>query len=1160
MILRRWVPAAAAALAALSTGFPALAGSPLPFTPAFRARVEEAFFEDGALSARKLERFRAGLERRRDETVEVFAAEQRARGRKARGARRRALRAKEVRIYDALLGGPGGPGWLEELAGEADPDRARRRAGRILELEHALRQAGDRPASLRLPENMAAISVLPWHVPGRPRAGRAEREASNLWNPRTGDFFDPAELAALIRRGEDVSRLGPPPDSSFWRDPGPIASVDVRRAYLGGDHGLDPAPRRGRLAGIRKTQTKPKFEVEVGAGDAEREYKLKVGGEVHSEPTAGALLAALGFHTDVVVHVEEFRIDLEGVGADEVRREWRSYFEFKRVHLSYRFDDYFRIGEDDGGSFLVARRASLAAKPPELVRVGPWPFGSLGNEGLREVRALGIFSVWIGNTDLKEADNNKLALRPGPDGEWQVLHLLHDPGHAFGRVLSEQLDAFPWDLVRRTPDGRILFNYHSTWNPSLRGSITWADARWMVRLIAQLRREQIAEAVALGAWPDSAGRLLLEKLVHRRNQLVEAFGLEGEPTPSGPIALLPVARRLRTADGEVVGGELVDGLFQGATQDFDSYWPELLGPVWERAKLVGVGVFQRSVGLIPALIFDRDSVGLPKYAVLDLLVTLKREVEENPNPTGSDDYYLVRDRFLLGLRLGGGLVATGTTALWRSYTLVQPAGTLEEAHFAGDTILDVRLPFQVWQGRLPEDFVLIRESYLDARANLTTTSLAGSVPPVGASGSAGWVRLRRDVVSRRGGRTLAYEDRSSFAEGRVESWLNLVFVRIPFGHLEARDGALEGRAFELPPEALGGDPRWSEALSRLLRDGDFAGIEGRVAERPLRSEFRSELGWVALPYFLRRSRLERWDRIDAGPGARQTQVRRTQGGFWAFLDWGEDFLHTVSAVAPQGGPGPRIVSTWFQRDRRTFDDELGDSYIGFVNGIAAAHGPLIAFTPSLHSSNGRWGDLETGIRVGYSRKGVRRLREIRADELWERLRLRLGLEPAELEGLRRRLATRGKLGWGRRQAIPPRLRLPLRAAERVLASLSRARAEDDPERWMGHVVEALARASIRRAGGFDPVLLGALHDALEPKQFSIEVAIAPPPWVENRLPGEAALGASTHKKRHRLERPFMDFDPQCTAAWVDMLQGLVGEDPLADRFGAACDGARGSFR
>ncbi len=1167
---------------------PGFAGSPLPFTPAFAAEIEEKFFVDGWVSSEKLVAYRATIEVRRREVVSVMTASYLARGRKRKSAKKRALRKKEVRIYDVLLGKRERVGWLDELAGEQNPVAARRLAGRILEVDYALLLEGARPPSIQTGEYIAAISILNWDVPGRANAKEAEREASNLWNADAGEYYVPSELAELIRAGVDVSRLGPASDSTIWRSPGVIGKVDVREAYLGGHHpvhdGLDlPFPREARLKKIRRTQIKPKFEVEVtpeGTGEGKREkrdYKLKVGGEIHAEPTVGALLATLGFNTDVVVHVKDFRIDIGDIDVDELRDAWRSYFEFKRMHLSYRFDDYLVFGEDERGRYLIAKEASLGFTPDELIRVGPWPWGANGNDGLREARALGLFNIWVGNVDVKESENNKLVLRPGPDGSLSSYHVLHDPGSAFGRVMSEQIEAYPWDLVSRTVSGRIRFNYHSVVSPTLRKLLTYSDARWATRLIAQLTREQIAEAVELGVWPESVARLLVEKLIHRRNQLVEVFDLAGEVTPSGPIQILDVERYINTADGHVVEGELIDGVFEGATQEFDNYWQEFLGPVWEQVKLFGIGTFQQTIGTVPGLIFDKDSSGLPRGVLIGLHVTIKREVEENPVPTGDDDYFLVRDRMLLGLRIGGQLIVTGTTGFWRSYTLVQPVGTRAEAHTIGNTILSVRLPYHVWKDQLPENFVLIRESYLDARAGVTTQSIDGSLAPVGADWTGGLVRLSRDVLSQKDDRMLAYRDVSKYVESRLEAWLNLVILRLPMVSHVGRAGVVDGRLFELPPEATREDPAWSDALSRLIRDGDFSGIEGRVSGTDIHSAFKTSDASAHLFFLAGRSIGSREDRVTlspvpglatparpAGPEEHFVQYRTGSRGFWSFLDLGEDNLHTVTSVVRSTGSSgewkpPQIVSTYFQRDRNTFDDELGDGYLRFMNGISGGHGPLIEFTPSLHSVNGRWGDLEVGLRVGYSRKGVLRLRGLEPEELWAQLARDFGVTNEQLSKMRRRMETRGKMRFAQIRRIPPLLRRPIFLARKVLAKLDRAKSEEDASLWMRNVVDALSTASPYRQGKFDPRVIGAMHRLLDPEDLSIEATVEPPPWIENRMMSHVPLVAFTHDERFELDRPWVDFEPHCSAGIYTMLETFSGEDPVRDRYGAVCDGARGSF-
>jgi hypothetical protein len=736
---------------------PAGAESNLPFTDSFAQKVETTFFEKGELSSSKLTAYRSGMEKRRDEALAVVAAEHVARGKKPSKARKRARKKKIVEVYDLLLAVDDPPGFLARLAAESDPRQARVLAGQILEIDYALKVEGERLFSLNFYDWITWMTVKTWTVPSSTKAGAADREATNLYAPNTDRFYDVADLRGLIEAGGDISALDPPPDSSTWRDPGDISAVDVRRAfYKGGDplhEGIESRfpTDEAELDDIRTTQTKPKFEIYVKEGKKKQKYKLKVGDEIHSEPTTGALMSALGFNVDVTRYVQNLRVNLGDTSIEYLRNEWRTYFQNHRMHHSYRFDDYFTAGEDERGRYLIVHEGVLESRSSELIRVGPWPFGDNGNEGKREVRGLAIFTVWIGNTDVKESENNKLMLREEPDGTHRVFHVQHDIGHSLGRVMNEQINAFPWDLVDRTVTGKVKFNYHSIQPTSLRNHSTYADARWMVRLIAQLTREQIETAVELGHWPEAVDQLLVEKLIHRRDQLVEAFDLEGALTPSGRIRMLDADRYLTTADGAVIDGELVKSAFEGSTMEFANYWEKLLGPVWDKVVLGATGLIQGSVGSVAEVVLDEATIGLPAGVVIEFPVRLRRTVVENPHSTSSADHFLAQDIFMLGVRVGAGVVGRGELTYWRKYTLVQPAGTKDEARLAGGRIVNFLLPYDVRKGRLPEQFSLIRESYMDVRVRATTDDISGGASPLGVDAASGRAWLSRSVVARKNG-------------------------------------------------------------------------------------------------------------------------------------------------------------------------------------------------------------------------------------------------------------------------------------------------------------------------------------------------------------------------------------------------------------------------
>ena len=73
-----------------------------------------------------------------------------------------------------------------------------------------------------------------------------------------------------------------------------------------------------------------------------------------------------------------------------------------------------------------------------------------------------------------------------------------------------------------------------------------------------------------------------------------------------------------------------------------------------------------------------------------------------------------------------------------------------------------------------------------------------------------------------------------------------------------------------------------------------------------------------------------------------------------------------------------------------------------------------------------------------------------------------------------------------------------RHEEDSVRELGKSRELENVDAWMQRVANALPAASYRRSGWYDPAVLGTLHRMLGRKQVSIDVSIAPPPWVETR--------------------------------------------------------------
>ncbi|MCP5048403.1 MAG: hypothetical protein GY940_14635, partial [bacterium] len=343
------------------------------------------------------------------------------------------------------------------------------------------------------------------------------------------------------------------------------------------------------------------------------------------------------------------------------------------------------------------------------------------HKGLREVRGLLVFNMWVSNIDLNESENNKLIVRKINHKD-QFYHIQHDMGFAFGKTYVERPGEFKWDLATEKDNDYVYLSYRCFQKNSGFNHITYADARWITRLIAQLGRKQIRAAVELGGWPESMGKLLVEKLTARRNQLVDIFGLTGEVLPNGkPIILIPFNRRLTTADGVVKLGVLKKNELPGYTQYFGPRIKELIPLILRHIRNTAVDVVVGGLSAIRYLKVDpKEFLGGDVPMISRILVRIKREIERNPKPTGANDTFLVQDTMRIGFRLGYGTTLSGNVSYVRQYSAVYPVNTMDEGRYHKNFIVDVTLPTQAQQfsPQSHQKFALLVEDFLEAKARV----------------------------------------------------------------------------------------------------------------------------------------------------------------------------------------------------------------------------------------------------------------------------------------------------------------------------------------------------------------------------------------------------------------------------------------------------------
>ncbi|MFQ5417705.1 MAG: hypothetical protein ACE5FL_11725, partial [Myxococcota bacterium] len=691
-----WI--AAALIVACAAG--ASARSRVPYGGAFREQLDQTFFDvgDGPLgrvSTPKVEAYRAFVEKKmRVVAAHVYNHETIDRGRDPESARARIGRLDTTIALEHVLH------LLDRMEAADDPARAYGLAAEALMVEYATRAYTEAIKAIEIPIHLKNM-VTEWRVANRSSARRADQEATNLVDPATGEFYTPDELAALIRSGADLSRLDPPDRTPFWRRVDDISQVDIVRNYLEGGDPLHEGMvlefpefdgAHFEFDKTHMTQSKPKLDVFYFDAECARKrakkrkkcrkkIKLKFGMETHADPPSNALLSALGFNADVSMHLKNVRVNLGDHSMNDLEKDWIGYFDQQRAHTYIPLDSVLSdSGTNEDGDYVVFHEAVAELKPAEFERIGMFPFSWGMAADFREARGLFLFNAWIANADMKDEENNKLVLKKDASGETGMYLVQQDIGHSLGRILPERPEAFPWDLVETNPlqqtfgllNGSIELNYVNLQDTGLEHTTTYADAKWMARLIAQLTREQIEAAVALGYWPGGIPQLYVEKLINRRNQLVEAFDLTDE------FELYPVDRHITTADATVVDGHLVQNRFDGSPINFDHHWRDVFGPVGDFFVDRSVRGLQAAISAIDLINPGNIRIEAKLRVIPRVIVHLSREVVLNPEPEGAFDQYIVVDSMKVGLRVGVGYIGSVEGALIKSYALAYPVATQTE--------------------------------------------------------------------------------------------------------------------------------------------------------------------------------------------------------------------------------------------------------------------------------------------------------------------------------------------------------------------------------------------------------------------------------------------------------------------------------------------------
>jgi hypothetical protein len=241
----------------------------------------------------------------------------------------------------------------------------------------------------------------------------------------------------------------------FWRAPD---DIETRNLLLGAG-GEEMKPDISHLTFIE--QKKGGYSTKYRVRDAKgNEWVAKIGKEAQSDTAANRILWALGYPTEIAYLVPKATIEGKG--------------DFENVRLE--------------------------ARPKHVKRTGNWMWENNPFMTTPEFKALKILMVMINNWDMKDDNNEILALRNQTTGEAELQYIISDLGGSFGktggfisRSRNKPSDYEKAEFIKKVNGDVIDFNYGGK-NQKLFEKLTVADAAWLANWLKRLSDDQLKDA------------------------------------------------------------------------------------------------------------------------------------------------------------------------------------------------------------------------------------------------------------------------------------------------------------------------------------------------------------------------------------------------------------------------------------------------------------------------------------------------------------------------------------------------------------------------------------------------------------------------------------------------------------------------------------------
>lgn len=241
----------------------------------------------------------------------------------------------------------------------------------------------------------------------------------------------------------------------LWTAP---EDIEQRNLLLGaGGEEMKPDISRVTFIEDKKGGYSTKYRVQDAKGN---EWIAKIGKEAQTDTAANRLVWALGYESEICYLIPHLKIEGKG--------------EFDNVRLE--------------------------ARPKDVKRSGNWKWEENPFLNTPEFKGLKILMLMINNWDMKDDNNEILAVRHDTSGEGKLRYIISDLGGTFGktggaisRSRNKPSDYVKAEFIKKIKDDVIEFHYSGK-NQKLFHNLTVADAAWLNQWLKRLSDEQIKDA------------------------------------------------------------------------------------------------------------------------------------------------------------------------------------------------------------------------------------------------------------------------------------------------------------------------------------------------------------------------------------------------------------------------------------------------------------------------------------------------------------------------------------------------------------------------------------------------------------------------------------------------------------------------------------------